>query len=67
MTRKELKAFINQCANVKRGYCCYSNLPYSIKANCRLIGTNSGVYGWNWSLYYDGTTDTAYIDGYRNY
>ena len=63
MTRKEMKAFINTCANVVKGYCSH----YNAKDELKTIGTNYGVYGWNWTLYYEPTTDTAYVDGYRNY
>lgn len=67
MTRREMNDFVAQCEHVERGYCCYKNLPYEVKRDCREIGHNSGIYGWNWTLYYNPKTDTAYVDGYRNY
>lgn len=67
MTRKELKDFTAQCTNVKKGYSCFANEDYTIKHRSRKIGSNSGLYGWNWTLYYDPETDTAYVDGYRNF
>ena len=30
------------------------------------LGSNSGVYGWNWSAYLDPETNTLYISCYRN-
>lgn len=68
MTRKELKAFVSTCANVKKGYCCLQDDGHNkYEETIKKIGTNCGVYGWNWTLYYNTATDTAYIDGYRNY
>lgn len=69
MTRKELKRFTATCKEVKKGYCCLQNDEYSKwdEKSVKVIGTNSGVYGWNWTLYYIPATDTAYIDGYRNF
>ena len=63
MTRKEMKAFTAQCDKVVTGYCC----RYDAGAPLIVIGKNSGVYGWNWTLYYCPTTNTAYVDGYRNF
>lgn len=68
MTRKEMKAFCNSCKEVKKGYCCLQDDGLSRYSDgVRVIGTNSGVYGWNWTLYYNALTDTAYVDGYRNF
>lgn len=82
MTRKELKRWIettqfttemqqNQGIRVnelviKKGYCCYQNLPSEEKEYCIEIGSNSGVYGWNWAAYYNYMENILYIDGYRN-
>ena len=66
MTRKELNAFVRNCTNVKKGYCCLQDDGLS-KYDVKEIGVNRGVYGWNWTLYYNPKTDTAYVDGYRNY
>lgn len=63
MTRNEMKRFIENCENVVKGYCCH----YNASAPLRMIGSNSGIYGWNWTLYYCQETDTAYVDGYRNF
>lgn len=30
------------------------------------LGYNSGVYGWNWTVYADLETDTIYVSYYRN-
>ena len=65
MTNKELVRFCDSCKHVKRGYVCYQKDFLSVP-DLKLIGTNSGVYGWNWSLYYYSETDTAYISSYRN-
>ena len=68
MTRKEMKQFTAQCANVKKGYCCLQDDGFSKwDERVKEIGFNRGVYGWNWTLYYVAETDTAYIDGYRNF
>lgn len=66
MTRKELNAFLSTCKEVKKGYCCYQDDGLS-KFELKEIGYNSGVYGWNWTCYYNPKTDTAYVSGYRNY
>ena len=65
MTNKELTRFCGSCKHVKIGYVCYQNDNLST-FDLKLIGTNSGVNGWNWSLYYYAKTDTAYISNYRN-
>ena len=66
MTVKELVRFCGSCEHVKRGYCCYQEDNKAPYTDLKLIGTNLGVYGWNWTLYYDPKTDTAYISDYRN-
>ena len=66
MTVKELTRFCGSCEHVKRGYVCYREDMLEPYRDLKLIGTNSGVYGWNWSLYYHAKTDTAYISCYRN-
>ncbi len=64
MTREEMRRII--CGEkVKKGYCCYQKdglSPYQLKE----LGSNRGVYGWNWTLYYHRETDTYYLSGYRN-
>lgn len=66
MTRKELNSFLRSCEHVVKGYCCYQDAGLS-RWDLKEIGHNSGVYGWNWTLYYHAATDTAYVSGYRNY
>ncbi len=65
MTRKELNNIIKG-EKVKKGYCCYQDDNLS-KYDLKEIGTNCGVYGWNWTLYYHKKTNTYYVSGYRNY
>ena len=31
------------------------------------LGYNSGVYGWNYSVYYNEIDNNYYIAGYRNF
>lgn len=66
MTRKEMENFCRSCKSVKKGYVCYQDDKLSTW-DLKEIGHNSGVYGWNWTLYYYPETDTAYVSGYRNY
>lgn len=66
MTRKELNEFLAGCDKVVKGYCCYQDAGLS-KWDLKEIGYNHGVYGWNWTLYLDTKTNTAYVSGYRNY
>ena len=65
MTKKELKSFAGYCKHVVKGYCTALNHPR--KNEFRVIGYNRGVYGWNWTAFYDPKEDTLYIDGYRNF
>lgn len=68
MTRKEMERFIRSCSNVKKGYCCLQDDgKRRYDDDVKEIGTNSGIYGWNWTLYYCSSNDTAYVDGYRNF
>lgn len=68
ITRKEMQNFVNTCTNVKKGYCCLQDDGFSKwDDRVKTIGYNSGIYGWNFTLYYVPSTDTAYIDGYRNF
>ena len=66
MTRKELNRFANNCTTVKKGYCCYQEDGLS-RRDLVEIGTNCGIYGWNWTCFYNMKSDTCYISGYRNY
>lgn len=65
-TRKDLERwfrFYNHCVV---GYCCEQNIPGKSKYDLIKLGSNSGVYGWNWTAYADNETDTLYISCYRN-
>lgn len=65
LTIKDLERFYNNCEHFKRGYCCYQESGKS-KYDMMELGYNSGVYGWNWTLYLDTETDTLYCSCYRN-
>ena len=69
MTRKEATNFMDRNSNnettVKTGYCCYQEDGIS-KFDMVFIGSNSGVYGWNWSLYYYARLNRYYLTYYRN-
>ncbi|MBP5412880.1 MAG: hypothetical protein J6Y47_06480 [Bacteroidales bacterium] len=69
MTRQEAKNIILRGvasgATYKHGYCCYQNDNIS-KWDMIELGSNSGIYGWNWTLYYSPTNNTYYCDSYRN-
>lgn len=69
MTRQEAKRIIEgglMCgAKYKRGYCCYQD-DHIPKSELVELGYNSGVYGWNWTLYHYPPTDTYYLSDYRN-
>lgn len=67
MTRKELNRIRGQVNTVKSGYCSFSNLPYIEKEKYICIGSNYGIYGWNWSVYLNTKDSILIIDGYRNY
>jgi hypothetical protein len=65
MTKKEMRKII-EGEKVKTGYCCYQDDGLS-KSDLKEIGSNSGAYGWNWTLYYHKASDTYYVSGYRNF
>lgn len=69
MTRKEAKTIISRGvmtgATYKSGYCCYQSDNIS-KWDMIELGTNNGVYGWNWTLYYSPANNTYYCNSYRN-
>lgn len=65
-TVKDLKLHYLATTHFKKGKACFSNESYEIKERAIYIGSNSGIYGWNWSLYYDEETDTLYCECYRN-
>lgn len=67
LTRKDLKRWKSIASNYKCGYCEYKNLPYDEKQKFIELGYNCGVYGWNWTLYYNAEDDLLICDGYRNF
>lgn len=62
MTRKELLGYARVC-----GYRVVRvDYGYDVdRAGGVLIGTNSGVYGWNWNAYILG--NFIIVQGYRNF
>ena len=67
MTRKELSKIKDWCEwngwKIISGYCCIQqSKDVLIK-----IGSNCGVYGWNWDAYIAPNEKTLYIDGYSNF
>ena len=65
MTIKELKRAYDSCDHCKVGYCCYQEDGLSTYKMIEL-GSNRGVYGWNWTAYVYPYTSTLYISCYRN-
>lgn len=69
MTNKEanymLQDFKNNGYTIKTGYCCYQEDNIS-KYDLIPLGYNTGVYGWNWTMYLNPSTKTIYISNYRN-
>lgn len=60
LSKKDLSGF-----NVlDTGYCTLQNLIRTELVE--MIGTNCGVYGWNWSAYRVKGTNTVILDSYRN-
>lgn len=62
LTRKEA---VNMCSII-------FHVPYGddngvLRWNAVKIGSNSGVYGWNWTVYTLEDFDGTLIEGYRNY
>lgn len=37
------------------------------KLHFKKLGYNHGVYGWNYSVYYNELDNNYYIEGYRNF
>ena len=64
-TVKDLKRWYDSCEHCKIGYCCEYSASKD-RTQLLKMGTNWGVYGWNWSTYYDDNTDTLYVSYYRN-
>lgn len=69
MTRKELREFAVenrlQIDRVVVGYTSYSNAPAELKEGCIKLGSNSGVYGWNWTAYFNAEKRILFVDSYR--
>ena len=69
MTNKEanymLQDFRHNGYTIKHGYCCYQDDNIS-KYDLIKLGYNTGVYGWNWTIYLNPANKTIYISNYRN-
>lgn len=63
MTRKEARILVSSHP-VVCGYCVHQITGIGELVR---IGSNSGVYGWNWTLYLDPKTMIFFCDGYRNF
>lgn len=67
MTRKELNEIKRWCEcygwKIRTGYCCHQDSNDTLIK----IGTNFGVYGWNWDAYIAPNAKILFIDGYRNF
>ena len=64
-TRKDLTRWYRNATHCKVGYCCYQDAGVN-RFDLVELGCNAGVYGWNWTAYLDASTDTLYVDCYRN-
>lgn len=64
-TTKDLKRWYDCFDHCKVGYCCWQDAGKS-RYDLVKLGSNSGVYGWNWTAYADNETDTIFVDCYRN-
>ena len=73
MTRKELNRIANEIVThggrVIKGYCCLQDFRVARNYHDPVIeiGTNTGVYGWNWTVYYSPDYNILFVDGYRNF
>lgn len=65
MTIKDLIRIYNQVDHCKVGYVCYQKDGLTTYKMIEL-GSNRGVYGWNWTAYLYPYTNTLYISCYRN-
>lgn len=71
MTRKDAVILVGCKLVYGPGYCTrydYDKAMKELGKTTRLVfmGSNSGVYGWNWSLYYDAINEWYIVDSYRN-
>lgn len=64
-TIKDLKRWHESFTHCRVGYCCEQEAPGG-KWSLLRLGSNSGVYGWNWTAYADTKNDTLYVSYYRN-
>lgn len=64
-TIKDLKRWYDFADHCVIGYGCYQASEKS-KYDLLKLGSNSGVYGWNWTAYLDTDTNTLYVSNYRN-
>ena len=62
LTRKEA---VNMCSIIFHVPYCDDN--GALKLHAVKIGSNSGVYGWNWTLYKVQGNDAGIISGYRSF
>lgn len=72
MTRRELNLVKESVSwiggTIKTGYCCLQDFRVDHPDLQFIeIGTNLGVYGWNWTAYYSPNYNVLFIDGYRNF
>lgn len=58
MTRKEAERIVGDSPV----YVTYTNYPSDYK----LIGSNAGIYGWNWNLFKSEKDDSYCISWFRN-
>lgn len=69
MTKKEMHVIKAEALyknyKWKEGYVCYQTDKLSTHDLLK-VGSNYGVYGWNWSLYLHPETKTFYLSYYRN-
>lgn len=65
MTRQDLLRIYENFTHCKKGYCCYQE-DNKCEYDLLELGYNTGIYGWNWTVYADTKTDTLYISCYRN-
>lgn len=62
LTRKEA---VNMCSIIFHVPYCDDN--GTLKLHAVKIGSNSGIYGWNWTLYKVQGNDAGIISGYRSF
>lgn len=60
LNKKDLKSY----KVFNAGYCTLQNL---VRSDLVVeLGSNSGIYGWNWSAYLVKGTNAVILDSYRN-